>query len=287
MDPVLILQHEPNQGPGYLLDYLCQQDIPHRLCHPAAGEPLPRSAAGLSGLVLLGSNHSANDEQLPWVAAELALLRDAVARDVPVLGHCFGGQLLARALGARVQRNPLAQIGWCRLWATPEARAGLFGGAPRPLSFNWHYEGFEIPRGARRVLFGRHSLNKGFAAGPHLGLQCHLEVTPASVRAWCAEGRQELSRPGIAVQNEAEMLRDLEERCALLHLNARHVYGSWAAGLPRRRGGLFYALGVPTGSARALAATPSISSASPMKAPRRLLEAATAPIAAGPIRMPA
>jgi GMP synthase-like glutamine amidotransferase len=236
MDPVAILQHEPHQGPGYLLNFLRERGIPYRIFQGAAGEPLPRSAAGFSGLVVLGSERSVNDEHLPWVAAELALLRDALARGVPVLGHCFGGQLLARALGARVQRQARPQIGWSRLWVTPAAQALLFGGARQVLAFSWHHEGFEIPQGARRILFGQHSLNKGFAIGPHLGLQSHLEVTPESVRAWCAEGRHELAHPDETVQPEAEMLRDLEARCAVLHQGARAVYGHWAAGLaPRRR----------------------------------------------------
>lgn len=280
--PIAIFQHETSQGPGYLLQFLQQQEIPYRLFHPAEGQALPRQAADYSGLVLLGSNRSANDDtHLPWVAAELQLLRDALAWDVPVLGHCFGAQLLARALGAQVRPNARPQIGWNRLTVTPAARA-LFGGASQTLAFNWHYEGFEIPRGAQRILFGRHSLNKGFVAGPHLGLQAHLEVTPASVRAWCAEGRHELQRPGETVQDETELLRDLEQRCAVLHRSARQVYAQWIAGLPG-----YGAADEAAGRLRALRATPSISSASTMKASRRLLEAATAPIAAGPIRMPA
>ncbi|HEX2010002.1 MAG TPA: type 1 glutamine amidotransferase [Roseateles sp.] len=250
MNPVAILQHEPSQGPGFLLDFLRQHDIPFRLFHPAAGEALPRRAAGHSGLVVLGSNRSANDA-LPWVAAELALLRDAVARGVPVLGHCFGGQLLARALGARVQRNARPHIGWSRLWVTPGARP-LFGDATQTLAFNWHHEGFEIPHGARRILFGRHSLNKGFAAGPHLGLQSHLEVTPASVRAWCAEGRHELAEPGATVQSETEILRELDLRCALLHRSAHQVYAYWAASLPPRRRLLAVGAGPDHGAGRAL-----------------------------------
>lgn len=233
MKPIAILQHEPSQGPGYLLEVLREQGLPHRVLHPAEGETLPGRAEGFAGLVLLGSNHSANEEQLPWVRAELALLRDAIARGVPVLGHCFGAQLLARALGARVQRNARAQIGWSRLWTTPGAGRELFDGAARPWTFNWHYEGFEIPRGAQRLLFGRHSLNKGFAAGPHLGLQCHLEITPESLRAWCAEGRHELAHPNETVQCEAELLRDLGPRCALLHQGARAVYRHWLEGLVR------------------------------------------------------
>jgi GMP synthase (glutamine-hydrolysing) len=230
--PVAIFQHEASQGPGYLLEFLQQQDIPYQLFRPTEGQDLPRLAGDYSGLVVLGSNHSVNEDQ-PWIARELDLLCAALASDVPVLGHCFGGQLLARAMGAQVHRNAWANIGWSRLAVTPAARA-LFGGATHATLFNWHYDTFEIPRGASRSLFGTHCLNKGFVQGKHLGFQAHLEVTEASVRAWCQESRQELTlAQGPAVQTEAQMLQGLRERTAELHLLARGVYRQWAAGLRR------------------------------------------------------
>ncbi len=232
MRPVAILQHEASQGPGYLLDFLQQQDIPFQIFHPAQGEDLPVRASDHSGLVVLGSNHSVN-EDLPWIGQEIALLQAALSRDVPVLGHCFGGQLLARAMGAQVHRNAWPNIGWARLAVMPAARA-MFGGATHASLFNWHYDTFEIPRGAARTLFGMHCLNKGFVHGKHLGFQSHLEVTEASVRAWCEESRQELTLAhGPAVQTEAQMLQGLRERTAELHQVARGVYRQWATGLSR------------------------------------------------------
>jgi GMP synthase (glutamine-hydrolysing) len=243
MRPVAIIQHEANQGPGYLLDFLLQQEIPVEVFSAAAGAGgLPSSVGDYSGLVFLGSNHSVNDE-LPWIACELQLMQAALHRDVPILGHCFGAQLLARAAGARVTRNAWPNIGWSKLWVTPDARP-LFCGEPQATVFNWHYDTFEIPRGARRTLFGTHCLNKGFSLGKHMGLQCHLEVTEASVRAWCAESREELARlHGPAVQSEAEILRGLGERTLNLHRMARSVYHQWSLGLNKptmlhRLGGL-------------------------------------------------
>jgi len=234
MRPVAILQHEASQGPGFLLEFLQQQDIPHQQFNPAEGQDLPWLASDYSGLVLLGSNHSVN-EPLPWIAGELALLHRALADGIPVLGHCFGGQMLARALGAQVHRNAWPNIGWSRLSVTPAARA-LFGGAPQVELFNWHYDTFEIPRGASRSLFGTHCLNKGFIHGKHLGFQAHLEVTEASVRAWCRESRPELALAhGPAVQTEAQMLAGLAERTAGLHALAGGVYRQWLQGLPRPR----------------------------------------------------
>ncbi len=231
MNPVAILQHEPSQGPGYLTEFMRHQDIPITVFQ-ASQRDLPRLAGDYSGIVVLGSNRSVNDAQ-PWIDAELALLEQAIARDVPVLGHCFGGQLLARALGARVHRNAWPNIGWSRLSVTPAARH-LFDGSAHAEMFNWHYDTFEIPSGATRALFGMHCLNKGFVMGKHLGLQSHLEVTEESVRAWCRESRHEFDRAqGPAVQPEAEVLRCLPERTARLHHVAHGVYRQWIHGLKR------------------------------------------------------
>lgn len=234
MRPVVILQHEPHQGPGYLQQFLAQHDIPLRLLRPDQGDPLPRHAGDFSGIVVLGSDHSVHDP-LHWIEAERQLLRHALVRGTPVLGHCFGAQQLARACGARVVRNAWPNIGWSRLRVAPQART-LFPGQTHALAFNWHYDTFEIPRGAQRTLLGAHCLNKGFALGPHLGFQCHLEVTEASVRAWCRTGRAELREAsGPAVQSEDDMLQDLERRAASLHALAHGVYHQWSLGLDRPR----------------------------------------------------
>lgn len=230
MKPVLILQHEAAQGPGYLLDCLQRAAIPTLLLRPDQGDSLPRHSAGLSGLVLLGSEHSVHDG-LPWIRLERSLLHDALDRHRPVLGHCFGAQQLARCLGAEVRRQAHPDIGWRELWITPQARPWL-GGRERLLSFNWHYDAFQIPRGAQRCLFGRHVLNKGFSLGPHLGLQSHLEITEAGLRDWCRRGQLELQRErGPSVQSEADILDQLPQRLLRLREAARPLYTHWMAQL--------------------------------------------------------
>lgn len=229
MNPVAILQHEANQGPGFLLEFLHSQAIPVVVLQPARRD-LPRRVRDYAGVVVLGSNASVNDGDA-WIADELAWVRQAVDQDVPVLGHCFGAQMLARAMQARVVRNAWPNIGWSRLCVTPAARH-LFGGQTHVELFNWHYDTFEIPRGATRMLFGMHCLNKGFMKGRHLGLQSHLEVTEESVRAWCEESRHEFGlAKGPAVQAEADILRGLPDRTAKLHQVARSVYRQWIARL--------------------------------------------------------
>jgi GMP synthase (glutamine-hydrolysing) len=234
MKPVAIFQHDPLQRPGYLLQFLDEAGIPSRIVRPCDGDDVPRTARSFSGIVFLGSDDSVNDPH-PWVKAELRLAGDAVACDVPVLGHCFGGQLLARALGAQVQRSAWPNIGWSSLRLTPAAKP-FFGPVAQIHAFNWHYESFAIPTGATRTLFGEHCLNKGFVFGPHLAFQGHFEVTEDIVRAWCDTHARELaSASGLAVQHRDEILACLPERVAAVHLAARSAYASWVA--PMRRPG--------------------------------------------------
>jgi len=232
MKPVGIFQHDPLQAPGYLARHLDDAGIAWQIFRPAEGDDVPRTARCFSGLVFLGSDRSVND-RLSWIERELRLVGDALACDVPVLGHCFGGQLLARALGATVHRSACPNIGWSTLRVTPAARS-LFGWRTEILAFNWHYETFAIPSGASRTLFGKHCLNKGFVHGRHLAFQGHLEVTEAMVRAWCAAHRDELvGAEGPAVQTEAEMLSGVAERAATVHEAARAAYQAWTAPMPR------------------------------------------------------
>jgi len=231
MKPVALLQHDATQRPGVLLEFLSREGIPSVTLHPQDGGFVPRTARDFSGVVLLGSQCSANDA-LPWIDTEMALVRDAMAHDIPVLGHCFGAQLMARALGARVSRNAWTNIGWSRLHVTPHARH-LFDCAD-VVAFNWHYETFSIPPGAQRTLFGEHCLNKGFAIGRHLAFQCHFEVTEEIVREWCAQADDELAQAaGPAVQSRQQILARLRDNLPSLHRVARQVYARWATGLAR------------------------------------------------------
>jgi GMP synthase-like glutamine amidotransferase len=232
MRPIAILQHDPLQGPGFLQDCLHAEGWDTNVIRPAFGDTVPTRSHAFAGLVVLGSDHSVHDP-LGWIVTERALLRDALHSGVPVLGHCFGAQQLALAAGGRVHRNAWPNIGWSRVWATPDGRP-LLGGARTLDVFNWHYDTFELPPGARRTLYGAHCLNKGFRLGPHLGFQCHLEVTEAGVRRWCDAGRSELQGlRGPAVQTWADIQRDLGARTSALQAVARETYRQWAASLTR------------------------------------------------------
>ena len=232
MKPVAIFRHFVTEGPGYFSTYLERRAVPWRLIKVDEGEPIPRSAGSFGGLAFMGGPMSVNDD-LPWIPPVLALIREAVARDVPVLGHCLGGQLMAKALDARVTKAPVKEIGWgeVQLDAEPEA-AGWFGDRERFLSFHWHGETFAIPHGAKRLSSSPWCENQAFAFGPHLALQCHIEMTEELVRAWCKSGAREIERSaGPAVQEVDQILSDLTPRLAALQRIADQVYDRWTEAL--------------------------------------------------------
>lgn len=231
MRPVAILQHDQTQRPGVLLEFLQEMGLQTITILPEEGDTVPSQAKDFSGIVLLGSPHSVHDP-LVWIDRELALVHGALAADVPVLGHCFGGQLMAKALGAPVRRNAWPNIGWATLRTTPYAN-DLFDGLSVP-SFNWHYDTFAIPKGAQRTLVGTHCFNKGFRMGRHLAFQCHFEVTKDIIQQWCQEGGKELTcSHGPGVQSAEGILSELEWQLPRLRQVARRVYRQWVIGLPR------------------------------------------------------
>ena len=178
---------------------------------------------------------SVNDD-LPWIPPELALIRAAVDQDVPVLGHCLGGQLIAKALGAEVTRNPVKEIGWGRVDVLGNAVASeWFGEGVKSFEcFHWHGERFAIPDGATRVLASPHCENQAFALGPHLAMQCHVEMTPELIRAWCREWGKEVSvlaRRMPSVQTPEQMTDAVDEKTRALNEMADRVYDRWVTGL--------------------------------------------------------
>ena len=118
MKPVLVFRYARTEGPGHFATFLAENGIAWKLVALDEGDPVPESSRPFAGLGFMGGPMSANDE-LPWTQPVLALMRDAVERGVPVIGHCLGGQMLARAMGARVRRHDRKEIGWVRLTAEP------------------------------------------------------------------------------------------------------------------------------------------------------------------------
>lgn len=237
MRPVAILRFSKTEGPGFFAEWLDARGIDHRLVALDQGEPAPTDASAYAGIAMMGGPMSVNDD-LPWIAPVEALLRDAVRAEVPVIGHCLGGQLFAKALGAKVSRTPRPEIGWITVDADPAATAQArewFGGREHFRVFQWHYDAFALPTGATRLLTNGFNPNQAYLVdNRHIGLQCHIEMTTDLVDAWCRAANDELpAQSSAAMHSEQSIRAQLGERIDALHAVAGAVYTRWSQGLRR------------------------------------------------------
>lgn len=230
MKPIAIFRHSAGEGPGYFATFLDAHGIPWRLIAIDAGELPPATISDYAGLCFMGGPMSVNDD-LPWLPPLFALIRAAVTAKVPVIGHCLGGQLISKALGGVITRNAVKELGWGEVTTTDVAACVWLGDLDRFDAFHWHGETFSIPPGATRILKSGHCENQAFVMGPHLGLQCHVEMTAAMIRLWNRQWAEENAAPGPSVQTPEQMLVDLEARLAQMRIAADRLYTRWIAGL--------------------------------------------------------
>lgn len=225
MHEVVIFRHVANEGPGYIAKYLAERRIPHRLVCIDRGDPYPESIVGISGLIFMGGPMSVNDK-LPWIRRALKLIQRGAHAGLPMLGHCLGAQLISKALGGTVTRNPVREIGWL-----PVAPAWLDGLPHEFEVFHWHGETCSVPDNAARILASRDCPNQGFVLANILGLQCHIEVTAPMVRNWVQAYAPDLREPSASVQTPEEITRSLDARTQNLQRIADRLYDRWIRGL--------------------------------------------------------
>ncbi|HYF58903.1 MAG TPA: type 1 glutamine amidotransferase [Burkholderiaceae bacterium] len=235
MRPILVIQHAEGDGPGHFGEWLALRGRPTALVRVHAGDPVPAAVEGHAGLCVLGGPMSANDDHLDHVRAELGLLRDALDRRVPVIGHCLGGQLLARVLGAPIGRSPAPEIGWHAIEVAddPEARR-WFGEARRPVVVQWHHEAFGLPAGAIALAGSAACPRQAFSwDGVHLGMQFHPEADRAKLAFWLGKHRREPEVPSRhpTVQSAARIAGEIDAHLDAMRALAHRLYDAWGRGL--------------------------------------------------------
>jgi GMP synthase (glutamine-hydrolysing) len=221
---ILVLQHHDFADAASLGDWAVDRGFAIDVLH--AEEPWSTPDLDeLAFVATLGSLESSFDDSVPWLARELDLLAKAHAAAVPVLGICFGGQILARSLGARTRRADVQEAAFHEL-----ASDGL-GDVPRGPWLFWHDDCFEVPAGARALGGATAAGPAAFRAGVSMGLQFHPEVTPEVLDRWLermdeqvdAATRDELRRVARA---EGDRLRE----------RAWRLYDVFLAGTAKTRG---------------------------------------------------
>jgi GMP synthase-like glutamine amidotransferase len=213
-----VIEHDPDAPAGLLGDWAAARGLRTHTVRLHAADPLPPPPGdgppGPDAVAVLGSEHTAYDDTLPWLAAELAYLDAVVTASVPVLGICFGGQLLARLAGAALYRLAEPEIGWLSVHSLhPALPAGPW--------VTWHRDAFDVPSAAKE-LARTGACAQGFVLGPHVAVQFHPEATEPILGSWRA------AAPPPHRSGEAAPFGDGGDD------------GRWAA-LPARAGALFSA----------------------------------------------
>ena len=187
--PVLIRQHEEMTPPGLLVEWLEDRGISYEVHYSYKDGSIP-DPSDYSFVASLGSPYGPNDTHEPGVVTELELIGAAVEKDIPVLGLCFGGEVLSAVLGGRVERAPVPELGW------REIETDDPGAIPSGPWLEWHYERFTTPPGAVEVARTADAV-QAFRLGPHLGVQFHPESTVEIVADWAGADTENLAKLGI------------------------------------------------------------------------------------------
>lgn len=232
MKSVAIFRHNSTEGPGYFASFLDAHEIPWQLIAIDAGDAVPNQATDFAGLCFMGGPMSVNDD-LPWIAPVLALIRDAVAHDIPVIGHCLGGQLMAKAMGQAVSRNPVKEIGWGRVLPSDcDVARQWLGDCESFDAFHWHGETFGLPAGASSILSSAHCSNQAFVlADKHLAMQCHVEVTEQIIRTWTTQWAADTQPSSASVQSVDEQRALVAQNLPKMHEMADRLYRRWISHL--------------------------------------------------------
>jgi len=195
---MLILQNCSTEGIGLYETRLKELHIPHHVFHPYAGESFP-PLERYDAIIVGGTPVSVNDiGSHSFLLKEGRFLKRALERGKYVLGICFGAQLLARLLGTEVTKNPVMEIGTYPVRLTSAGKNDpLFKGFPQTFPvFHWHGDTFAIPAGGLRLAVDRDCPNQAFRLGRAVGLQFHLEITPAEAKRWACAYKDELGSMG-------------------------------------------------------------------------------------------
>lgn len=218
--PVLVLQHGELGPAGLLGEWLDERGLPVVTYRADNGGPCP-DPRGYAFVACLGSRFGPHDAAEPSVVAGRTCLEQAVEHDVPVLGLCFGGQLLAAVLGGEVEPLDAPELGWHEIETDDPDRV------PAGPWLQWHWHRFHTPPGAQEIARTAKA-TQAFRHGRHLGVQFHPESTIEIVTKWAEKDHERLVAEGVG--DGVALVQRGREHAAQAAANARTLFDGFLAG---------------------------------------------------------
>lgn len=160
-------------------------------------------------LIIMGGTMSVNDEvNYAWLKVEKRWIRRYLATEKAVIGLCLGGQLIASALGATVEKNTIIELGWTKVHATKEVPSSSFALPEEFEVMQWHEETFALPKGAIKLAGNLACANQAYQIGQHvLAFQFHPEITPTALQLFVEHTQDQ----PITMQVDFEYLHALQK----------------------------------------------------------------------------
>ncbi len=225
----LAIRHVEVEDCGTLADVLEARGFELRYADAGRDDLRALDAAAPDLLISLGGPASVYDAgKHPWITDELRLVERRIASGKPMLGICFGAQVLSQVLGARVYTAPTPELGWKPLQLTLEGQASLVRplGAQHTSMLHWHGDIFDLPRGAVLLASTDEAPHQIYRYGDAvLAFQCHPEVRVSEMDDWLVAYADEVA---AATGVSAEQLRSDTRRLGpTLAQQAQAVFGSW------------------------------------------------------------
>jgi GMP synthase (glutamine-hydrolysing) len=208
---ILICQHVAHEILGTLNPLIKQGGFRMKYVNFERTPDEKPSLEGYSGMIILGGPQNMDEtDKNPHLFTEINLVKDAIKRDIPVLGICLGAQIIAVALGAKVGPNPVTEIGWYDLDLTEEGKKdSLFHCfADKEKVFQWHGYTFDIPKGATHLAKGDYCENQAFRYGKNIyALQFHMEVDEPMIERWLGIHERKQKAAGAPLKCDPKLVQ--------------------------------------------------------------------------------
>ena len=229
MKKILLFRHEPWIEAPHLTSLLFELNIPYEVIKIDEADKIPNDISNdTAALVFLGGTMSVNDS-LAWIEDELKLIRLADQKNIPILGHCLGSQLISKALGGTIAPMKEKEIGWHSIQFCENQQAKDWqGNIPNQTEVMlWHHDEFTIPEGASSLYTSKNCKNQAFVKGNILATVAHIELSTTMLQNWLEVYGNDIQANGGSVQAISQIQESLPEKMQKMHFLTDRFYLKW------------------------------------------------------------